>query len=369
MAWVSQQEPAELSADGGHLGGHRESFCKTSALICWNSNRLRQLLGRFVHSTLGAAELERLEPHADRAELESHAGGRRRSARLSGGVRQPQAATRGAAIRIRFDSIPDVSAILPVLRIEGAMLEPQQILDLTRLLEQAGEIRGHPECGGSENIRGCRRTRRGNCSTRGRSRASCAARFCRMRRSPTTPAWRCIACAATSSGSRGRSRFRWSGFLRSHHDDGTLQEDFITLRNDRFVVPVVAGQQRKVYGVIHGASGSGHTLFVEPLETIDLNNELVRLREEEQREVHPHPARVHGAAARARAGRSKSTVRGARAAGAAVRQGRFRARISIAPFRASAADSESPAGSERSAASAARGRVAAAAKSEWCRFR
>src|SRR6202035_354290 len=59
----------------------------------------------------------------------------------------------------------------------------------------------------------------------------------------------------------------------------------ITLRNDRFVVPVVAGQQRKVYGVIHGASGSGHTLFVEPLETIDLNNELVRLREEEQNEV------------------------------------------------------------------------------------
>jgi DNA mismatch repair protein MutS2 len=74
-------------------------------------------------------------------------------------------------------------------------------------------------------------------------------------------------------------------FLRAHHDDGTLQEDFITLRNDRFVVPVVAGQQRKVFGVIHGASGSGHTLFVEPLETIDLNNELVRLREEEQREI------------------------------------------------------------------------------------
>ena len=39
-------------------------------------------------------------------------------------------------------------------------------------------------------------------------------------------------------------------------------------------------------GVIHGASSSGHTLFVEPLETIDLNNELVRLTEEEMREVH-----------------------------------------------------------------------------------
>ena len=38
--------------------------------------------------------------------------------------------------------------------------------------------------------------------------------------------------------------------------------------------------------MIHGASGSGHTLFVEPLETINLNNELVRLHEEELREVH-----------------------------------------------------------------------------------
>ena len=38
--------------------------------------------------------------------------------------------------------------------------------------------------------------------------------------------------------------------------------------------------------MIHGTSSSGHTLFVEPLETIDLNNELVRLSEEEAREVH-----------------------------------------------------------------------------------
>ena len=75
-------------------------------------------------------------------------------------------------------------------------------------------------------------------------------------------------------------------FLRAHREEGMLQEEFVTIRNERFVVPVIAGQQRKVDGVIHGASASGHTLFVEPLETIDLNNELVRLREEELREVH-----------------------------------------------------------------------------------
>src|SRR5207244_1919862 len=75
-------------------------------------------------------------------------------------------------------------------------------------------------------------------------------------------------------------------FLRAHREDGVLQEEFVTIRNERFVVPVIAGQRRKLDGVIHGASSSGHTLFVEPLETIDLNNELVRLAEEEMREVH-----------------------------------------------------------------------------------
>jgi len=75
-------------------------------------------------------------------------------------------------------------------------------------------------------------------------------------------------------------------FLRAHHEEGVLQEEFVAIRNERFVVPVISGQRRKIDGVIHGASSSGHTLFVEPLETIDLNNELVRLTEEEMREVH-----------------------------------------------------------------------------------
>ena len=52
------------------------------------------------------------------------------------------------------------------------------------------------------------------------------------------------------------------------------------------MVPVVTGRERRVDGVIHGSSGSGATVFVEPLETIQLNNELVRLREEELREIH-----------------------------------------------------------------------------------
>jgi DNA mismatch repair protein MutS2 len=62
-------------------------------------------------------------------------------------------------------------------------------------------------------------------------------------------------------------------------------EDYITLRNDRFVIPVRASERRSVPGVVHGASGTGQTVFVEPLEAIELNNRLVQLGEDELAEM------------------------------------------------------------------------------------
>ncbi len=74
--------------------------------------------------------------------------------------------------------------------------------------------------------------------------------------------------------------------LRKLSSDGSTQEDLITIRGDRFVIPVRSELKRRVSGVIHGASSSGQTVYVEPLETIEQNNELVRLLEEEQAEIH-----------------------------------------------------------------------------------
>jgi len=74
--------------------------------------------------------------------------------------------------------------------------------------------------------------------------------------------------------------------LRKLSSDGSTQEDLITIRGDRFVIPVRAELKRRVSGVVHGASNSGQTVYVEPLETIEQNNELVRLLEEEQAEIH-----------------------------------------------------------------------------------
>jgi DNA mismatch repair protein MutS2 len=244
---------------------------------------LRELVGRYVGSPLGRAELKILEPHTDRAVLEGALADVAEAIAYRGASRQPQAASRGSAIGLRFNSIPDVSPALTMLRIEGAMLEPKQILDLARLIEEAGEIRAALNLAGEKyprlavqvaataDPRPILRDVRGKILADGTVADDASVALNRLRRDIE----------------RQQRQIQTSleKFLRTHRDDGTLQEEFITLRNDRFVVPVVAGQQRKVYGVIHGASGSGHTLFVEPLETIDLNNELVRLREEEQREV------------------------------------------------------------------------------------
>ena len=62
-------------------------------------------------------------------------------------------------------------------------------------------------------------------------------------------------------------------------------EDYVTLRNDRFVIPVRSEQRRGVPGIVHGASGTGQTVFVEPLETIEANNQLVQYSEEEAAEI------------------------------------------------------------------------------------
>ena len=71
--------------------------------------------------------------------------------------------------------------------------------------------------------------------------------------------------------------------LRSRQAESS--EDYVTLRNDRFVIPVRSEQRRNVPGVVHGASGTGQTVFVEPFETVETNNQLVQLAEDEAAEI------------------------------------------------------------------------------------
>ena len=64
-----------------------------------------------------------------------------------------------------------------------------------------------------------------------------------------------------------------------------IQDELVTIRNDRFVIPVKTDHRGRIQGVAHGYSSSGATAFVEPLETIEANNELQSLHESEAREI------------------------------------------------------------------------------------
>ena len=192
-------------------------------------------------------------------------------------------ASRGAAVRLRFNQLHDVRPSLSILRVDGARLDGRALMELFQVLEIAGEYRTML-VGVRERFP--RLARRADALTDLRG-------FVRRFAKAFLPDGSLSDEASVALGRIRREMERQQKtiqqslerFLRAHRSDGTVQEDFVTIRDDRFVVPIVAGQKGRVDGVIHGSSGSGRTLFVEPLETIQLNNQLVRLREDELREV------------------------------------------------------------------------------------
>jgi DNA mismatch repair protein MutS2 len=233
-------------------------------------DELKSLLGRYVAGPLGRAELDRLQPGTDREHLEA----------TLAEVAQAIEFNREMG-PLPLGGLVDSSESVAKLRIEGASLEASEIAGLTRFLERSDQVRSllsgdqFPllvrRSGMMADFRSLLREVGGKVLGNGTVADDASVALNRLRRD-----------IERQQRSVHQSLER---FLKTHRDEGVLQEEYITIRNDRFVVPVVAGQKRRIDGVIHGASSSGQTLFVEPLETIDLNNELVRLREEEQREV------------------------------------------------------------------------------------
>src|SRR5262245_26457240 len=76
-----------------------------------------------------------------------------------------------------------------------------------------------------------------------------------------------------------------AGVLQRPEVGRVLQDEFVALRSERHVIPIRAENRGAVAGIVHAISGSGATVFVEPIETVELNNEIVTLREREAAEV------------------------------------------------------------------------------------
>lgn len=250
------------------------SFSSTELL---QFDELRDTLTAFAGSEAGRELVSRLEPHNDRIRLEADL------AEADEAIAYLRELAEGSLVRLRFDQLPAIEAPVRILRVEGASLEGNQIRDLFSTLAVAGEYRGALQkltgrfpllaarSGQLADLREIAQRYGRVFLSDGRISDQASVALGRIRRD-----------IIKQQKSIEESLER---FLRSHRSDGTLQEDFVTVREDRYVVPIVAGQKGRIDGVIHGSSGTGRTLYVEPLETIALNNQLVRLREDEIREI------------------------------------------------------------------------------------
>jgi DNA mismatch repair protein MutS2 len=234
-------------------------------------NPLRALVRRGAQTAMGRARLDALEPSDDLLHLQ-HA---LRAVAESIELRQHGS-------RLSFDGIADATDSISRLKIEGAALEPLALLDLARLCERATETRATILA------------ERDQAPTLFEIVAELPAELKQLaallnrkilpggelddRASPELARIRRELASA-----RSRITRSLEGVMRRSSE--AIQEQLVTVRNDRFVIPVRADHRARINGVAHGSSSSGATIFVEPLETIEANNELQSLREAEQREI------------------------------------------------------------------------------------
>ncbi len=85
---------------------------------------------------------------------------------------------------------------------------------------------------------------------------------------------------------RTRLRGTLESFLRGKETAKYLQDQVVTERNGRYVLVIKAEHRSSIPGIVHGASTSGASLFLEPLSTVEINNDIVALQEQEREEIH-----------------------------------------------------------------------------------
>src|SRR3984957_3685360 len=218
----------------------------------------------------GHRHIDALAPSTDRAALDAQFALVRESREWLRGGRE-----------LGFGGLADPHAWLDRIEGVGPVLEPREFLDAASLLDTAGWLK--PQF--KEDA-----VKFPLLAARAASLADFRDLLAAIRRAilpnaeisdDASPALRRI--RASVSETRASIQKSLRQILRARNADAG--EDYVTLRNDRFVIPVRAEQRRSVPGVMHGASATGQTVFLEPLETVESNNQLVQLAEEEAAEI------------------------------------------------------------------------------------
>lgn len=230
--------------------------------------QVTRILQRFAHTSLGGEALNELTPLKERREIEE---------RLS----LVAEARRWIEEKGRFSlrHVADPAAILEKLQNPGEVLEPPEFLSVLTLLEALGRMQEsadpalYPGLSSklsllpSHNlVQEIDRVVGGD----GEVRESAHPELASVRRK------------------RARSRLKieqhFHRYLSGAQAKFLIQDPYITERNGRFVVPVRAEQQGRIPGIAHALSSSGSTVFLEPFDAVDLNNDIL-IHQEREREL------------------------------------------------------------------------------------
>jgi DNA mismatch repair protein MutS2 len=243
-----------------------------AALRALEFDRIVEAVTSFALTPMGAERLARLQPSTDPHKVAHLLAGTTETTRY--------VATYGV-FALRASS--DLPQTLAALAVEGRALEPQRLLGLVAFLESVDESRDSirrasasfplldAASGGAASFKGETAQTRDKIDPSGEvvDHASAELKVIRERlRKQKT-----------------RLRSTLESYLRGKDTSKYLQDQIVTERNGRYVLIVKAEHRGGIPGIVHGASTSGASLFLEPLSTVEINNDIVALEEQEAEEV------------------------------------------------------------------------------------
>ena len=240
--------------------------------------RLLELVASFVHSSVVRAWLLSMKPSRDASWINQQHD-----------LVSEMRLLLGQGVSPSLGGLFDPTKLTDKARIQGALLEPEEIRDLLFLVDnittwqalierppenvaaQLAGLKALSELPAGAQLANLARSLRSRLNPDGSLSDDASPDLRRIRREMERQQ-RVIEESLRST-------------LRRLSEGGSTQEDLITIRGERFVIPVKSEHKRRIPGVVHGTSSSGQTVYLEPLETIEQNNELVRLIEEEHAET------------------------------------------------------------------------------------
>jgi len=243
---------------------------QAAALRALEFDRIREALSLAALTPLGRARALALEPSADAED-----------------VQRRLALTTEAVAFVEDDgslavSAPeDLETILRELEIGEDPLAPLQLLGLAQFVESVDEVAG-----------AVRRASRPGLREVAAGAASFATEATAIRRAiepggevrdNASPALKDIRDKLRRQ--RAKLRSTLEALTRGREAAKYLQDQIVTDRNGRYVVVVRAEHRDAIPGIVHGASASGASLYLEPLTTVEVNNDIVALAEREKEEV------------------------------------------------------------------------------------